>query len=575
MANNIELREINKLIKEKFFIPTYQRGYRWDTQQVNDILNDIYEFMDKGDIKNEEFYCLQPIVVKKRSDNYYDVIDGQQRLTTIMIIQKYLGKRTYNIEYESRPGSRDFLNNINQYAEEEYGDKNIDYYFMINAYQSIEKWFEEKVEEEEEYSLPDEFSTYIMKYCKVIWYEVDDGADAENIFTRLNIGKIPLTNAELIKALFLKKTNFESTTSPTYLRQLEIATEWDQIENTLQNDKIWYFINPQYEMSLETRIEYIFDIIAGNNYREGDYYTFYRFSELLELNNIFTIWDEIKEYFRTIIEWYNNQILFHLIGFITSSTIDVSVEELLSEYFNKEYKKDEFLGYIKSIIAKHFEGINIEELSYDYSSDQPIIRDILLLFNVITVMKKSSAYSRFPFDSYNKNHWSLEHIHAQNCEGIGNSKELWLAWIDEHLSSFKQFTDEKYKAVVEVLEEVDRDNITFEEFDNLFNNICLMIQDDYGIDLHDITNLALLDVSSNSSISNNFFDVKRKMIVNMDKNGDFIPVCTRNVFLKYYSEDVSQIHYWSGSDRKNYLDSINKMLGEFINNSEQGEEEDD
>ena len=44
MANTIDLREINKLIKEKFYIPTYQRGYRWDTQQVTDLLEDVYEF---------------------------------------------------------------------------------------------------------------------------------------------------------------------------------------------------------------------------------------------------------------------------------------------------------------------------------------------------------------------------------------------------------------------------------------------------------------------------------------------------------------------------------------------------
>ena len=82
--NKIELREINKLIRESFFIPTYQRGYRWDKQQVTELLNDLYEF--KGG--DNSFYCLQPIVVKKRQDGRFDVIDGQQRLTTIYIIQK-------------------------------------------------------------------------------------------------------------------------------------------------------------------------------------------------------------------------------------------------------------------------------------------------------------------------------------------------------------------------------------------------------------------------------------------------------------------------------------------------------
>ena len=117
MANNIELREINKLIKENFFIPTYQRGYRWDEKQVIELLNDVREFMHKGNIQAGEFYCLQPIVVKKRPDGKYDVIDGQQRLTTFLIIQKFLRKKTYHIEYASRANSAEFLNNITEYVE--------------------------------------------------------------------------------------------------------------------------------------------------------------------------------------------------------------------------------------------------------------------------------------------------------------------------------------------------------------------------------------------------------------------------------------------------------------------------
>lgn len=284
---------------------------------------------------------------------------------------------------------------------------------------------------------------------------------------------------------------------------------------------------------------------------------------------VFDIWDDIKKYFRIIMEWYNDQILFHLIGFITSSTNEITIENLIKEYFKNKYKKDEFIEYVKDIIKEHFDGVDIEELSYEYSLDKEIIRDVLLLFNVITVMKKSSAYSRFPFDSYNKNNWSLEHIHAQNSEGIGNSKDLWFAWIDEHIASFKQFSSEKYVEVVDILESIDRETITREIFETLFDDISTKIQDDYGIDLHNIDNLALLDINSNSSISNNFFDVKRRMIIDMDRKGEFIPVCTRNVFLKYYSKDPSQIHYWSASDRDDYLNAIKYTLKEYLPKEEE------
>lgn len=575
MANSIELREINKLIKEKFFIPTYQRGYRWDEQQVKDLLEDVYEFKGKANTQNGEFYCLQPIVVKKRADGRYDVIDGQQRLTTIMIIQQYLEKRTYSIEYASRKGSSDFLEHIAEYAMNDDADsdssKNIDFFFMANAFTTIKGWFESLIEENEEYSLPDEFNTYLLKYCKVIWYEVDDSADAESIFTRLNIGKIPLTNAELIKALFLRESNYETVGDAAYLRQLEIASEWDSIENTLQDDKVWYFINPKYKNALDTRIEYIFDVIAEKAPKDGENYTFYSFAERMESESIFDIWKEITDYYQIIMEWYNDQTLFHLIGFLTSSNVDITVSELIMEYFDYDYKKDEFVEYVKDQIRDYFSGISLDDLSYDVSSDWGYIRDVLLLFNVITVMEKSNAYSKFPFDSYNKDHWSLEHIHAQNTEGIGNSKDQWIAWIDEHLASFKQFPDERYKKIVQKLEEVDREKITFEAFDTLFTEIAYSIQDDYGIDLHRIDNLALLNQSANSSISNNFFDVKRLMIIKMDREGDFIPVCTRNVFLKYYSNGPSQIHYWSANDRADYLSAIRTKLEDYLMEEETDE----
>ena len=154
--------------------------------------------------------------------------------------------------------------------------------------------------------------------------------------------------------------------------------------------------------------------------------------------------------------------------------------------------------------------------------------------------------------------------HAQNAEGMGKSKELWLSWIDEHLKSFRQFHDKKYDRVIKELEEVDRDALTKEDFDILFNNICDMIKDDYGVDLHNIDNLALLVRKDNSSVSNNFFDVKRCMIIEKDRQGEFIPVCTRNVFLKYYSSDPSQIHYWSDSDRKDYLNAIKSVLAPYL-----------
>lgn len=92
--NKLDLLPINDLIKEKpfsFYIPSYQRGYRWTERQVTDLLDDICEFIKKDKTK-DEFYCLQPVVVKPNNDTW-EVIDGQQRLTTIYLLLKYFNNR--------------------------------------------------------------------------------------------------------------------------------------------------------------------------------------------------------------------------------------------------------------------------------------------------------------------------------------------------------------------------------------------------------------------------------------------------------------------------------------------------
>lgn len=574
MSNTIELREINKLINMSFHIPTYQRGYRWDERQVKDLLDDLYEFKSSANTNVGEFYCLQPIVVKK-NDEQYEVIDGQQRLTTIYIILKYLKmRRLFSIDYATREGSKAFLESIEEHLDDEESDTNIDFYFMRIAYTTVRDWFERKVEENEEYSLETEMTTYFLRHCQVIWYEVDDNADVESIFTRLNIGKIPLTNAELIKALLLRSSNYseEGTEDDkiNYLRRLEIANEWDQIENTLQDDKVWFFINPKKQT--EVRIEYLFDIAYLLERSSDEYAAFHETYRKLDLMNVEQVWQEIKDRFQLIMEWYHDQILYHLIGFLASSDqMQTMVSDLIFDYNTYKYTKSEFKKEVMQRVKNRIKKItNIGELDYD--TDDKEITTILLLFNVVTVMRKSNAYSRFPFDRYKKNQWTLEHIHAQQAEGILNSEETMLAWLDDHLQSFRTFigsdaSDERnirYQDVVKKLEEFDRKSITREKFSVLFEEISEIIESDYGIDLNNISNLALLERGINTSLSNSFFDVKRTKIVEKDRNGEFIPICTRNVFLKYYSEDASQIHYWNQADRDDYLQAIKSELSDFL-----------
>ena len=321
-------KTIGEILENKFFIPSYQRGYRWTERQVEDLLNDVWDFITKTGKKDNEWYCLQPVVVKK-TNNHYEVLDGQQRLTTIFLILKHLErfieseKKSFEIEYETRntesSNSKLFLQSIDLKSEKE-SKENIDYFHIFQAYQKIKEWFQTKANQGYN-SISSKFVTPFLESTKVIWYEVSSEKDAIEIFTRINMGKIPLTNAELIKALFLNSSNFpDSDTEEIRLRQLEIASEWDRMEYSLQNDEFWYFINNS-DNELPTRIEFLFNImknIDGVKNGNDQYSTFRFFSEKFKSKSkdeIDANWKEIKRIFQTIEEWFTDRELYHKIGF--------------------------------------------------------------------------------------------------------------------------------------------------------------------------------------------------------------------------------------------------------------------
>lgn len=101
MESRLFAQPIHELLGYHFFIPDYQRGYRWTGDQVRDLLNDVWDYTKQPGNK-ERFYCLQPVVVRPRvwkdgeqERQGWEVIDGQQRLTTIHIVLSYLGDELF------------------------------------------------------------------------------------------------------------------------------------------------------------------------------------------------------------------------------------------------------------------------------------------------------------------------------------------------------------------------------------------------------------------------------------------------------------------------------------------------
>ena len=305
-------------IEGNFFVPSYQRGYRWTEREVTRLLDDVYNLLDHENInslRNSKDYCLQPIVVKNLGENNFEVIDGQQRLTTIFIIYKFMNSETnFSLTYETRKKSADFLENMNFDLHEE----NIDFYFMANAYKKIENWFNEKIQSASTNlrTLRRRFENLFTENVKIIWYEVDAEEDSAALFTRLNIGKIPLTNAELVKAMFLSRSNKNIDAQ----KQQEIALQWDNLEKELHNDSLWYFLTNSAPENYQTRIDLILNLIADKKDSDRDEYaTFFHFDKMRAEKNLDEVWLDIRKNFLLLKDWRENHDLYHKIGYLIAS----------------------------------------------------------------------------------------------------------------------------------------------------------------------------------------------------------------------------------------------------------------
>lgn len=560
MNNILELKTVNELQEYNFYIPSYQRGYRWTTKEVLELLNDISNFTPRLVNDNTEertWYCLQPIVIKEREDSKYEVIDGQQRLTTIYLILHYLNQdfvenrrdQLFSLDYQTRDSSKDFLLNL----KEDTNEKNIDFYYISNAYQTISNWFNNK-------SINFDKGNFRSKFkfnSKVIWY-LSKESDSISIFTRINIGKIPLTNSELIKALFLNSSNFNKEDNKLRLRQLEIATEWDNIENSLQNNKFWYFLN-QNQISTN-RIEFIFNLMNDEPDDEDNYSTFRFFSKKFSSGNNLTLdnnWQEVKRYFQRFSEWFNERELYHKIGFLISVDA-VNIKKLYQE--SDKATKSEFKMYLDELIKYQFRSIDLAELQY---SDTKEVRKVLLLYNILTMLSTTKDNSYFPFDLYKNEKWDIEHITSIKDKIPEHNKGQWLS---DAITFIGKESDEE-KSLRERINLWDDDND--DEFRKLFEDIVAYFNSSLNVDddINSLSNLTLLDSSTNRSYKNAVFPFKRRIIIDRDRKGIFIPICTKNVFLKYFSEYPPKISFWSQEDRENYENDLFKVLNSYLGNN--------
>jgi hypothetical protein len=190
----------------KFNIPIYQRLYVWKEEQVKKLLEDTYNAFKKyenNDYNND--YYLGGVIVVKNGDRY-DLIDGQQRFTTLWLIAQQLQENLTpflkdRMHFSIREHANKFFSNLDITSEEVGELKNIK-----DALSTIKIFFEDKKEDKKEDKNSEKirFSNYLYKKLKLVFTVVPQDVDLNKLFETINSGGVQLQHHELLKAKMLK-----------------------------------------------------------------------------------------------------------------------------------------------------------------------------------------------------------------------------------------------------------------------------------------------------------------------------------------------------------------------------------
>ena len=427
---------------------------------------------------------------------------------------------------------------------------------------------------------------------KFVWYNAEpivpgipqtQSSDSEHddiaIFNRLNGGKIGLTNSELLKALFMLCIRTDKKYSGTCLVDEEsLVRKWDEMERKFQDDEFWDMLCPKGRI-YENRLDFLFDFIregdpratSTNSYR---YYYNAMKSMLMTANSTLLNekWDEIKRKFDVLCKWHENTTLHNYVGYLvefgkTASGILRKINE----------STDSAVTTVKQMVKDEV-NVGVELSALRYGNDNAKIRKILALLNVETSEKHGEKFS---FNKYRAYGYDIEHVNSQTDNAIVKPNER-LDWVREQaLASLNEDFESidpshpDYNTILSLKNEGERllglgETMRQRDFVLFRKNVndhymvgCNQYEKDW------IGNLTLLNSSINREYQNALFPQKLRTIKRNDQEGAFIPLCTKYLFLKYYSNikgrgSAFTMMRWRDEDQNDYYEALKRILGDFL-----------
>jgi uncharacterized protein with ParB-like and HNH nuclease domain len=576
--------------KTHFNIPHYQRGYKWEPSNVEKLLDDVNNF----EMADGKFYCLQNITIIS-DGKQFNVIDGQQRLTTLTIILSYLGNKLLVKdkvrfpENSIRKFTNKFINNIitnndvdfpNEDWEEfieQYPDYDLqDISHIYNVQNAISLWFKSKRDNKNKFE--ENFLEKLLNNVKIIVNEVDETTGEEKVFGNLNSKRVPLDGSDLIRAILITRVAREEGRKENDIknivyvneRRVKLGWELDQINNWWGREDVKNYFSKFTSIKSE---------LSGSDkklFDEVKYpinYLYLLFAEkkdgqtkltldLIEQhsNNAIALYKEILKLHYTLQDWFEDKEIYHYLGFlfnITEKQKKISFKNVWELWLSSKTRKD-FMLSLKKEIKKHFvidnEIFDYKDLRINWYVDKPseLIRTLILM-DVIYSVKTNQI--RLPYNCFTKHSNDVEHIFPQNPAELKDKKK-YVEFLDKYyseknevkfdLSKFsKKQDDEKY------IKSVD------DYIQNKTSNFAI----------NSIGNLVLLFNKLNKSISNSIYSTKRSRIIEFHNQGNFIQPHTFKVFVRDFN-DVNQLNkdyeYWTNDDIVKNSTYINQQVINFF-----------
>ena len=588
---NVDIDKDSNVCQESvtFIIPYLQRAYKWKEKQAKQMLEDFSEFLKQ----EKTYYCMQPLAVVKIGDNKYELLDGQQRLTTLLILWRILfesdEKTSYPYKFEYERDSSESNTLINRYSfitesdeikKGEYG--NIDEYYMSKVYGAIKLYFDnpnnKKTDEQKADNYKETFKKLLKgegKHILFLWYEVNE-EEKHTTFAHLNSGKIELTCSELIKAILLSDGNKESLDNNRLPDKSLVAAQYAEMEEAFNDDRLWYMLQTDEPLYNGSRMDLLFNMVLNINrkaYEADPKAAFYKvYARRADLSRF---WKDCRAYFVRIMDLYKNPYTYHYIGYLTYTEGNNKIDDWV-----KVYKESGLKGCIEQLKSKVRESISglgdLEKITYSDTS-KATLRKIFILHNIQTILihyetiKKANlglrfSYEQFPFELLYSQRWDIEHIASQTENPLTKIQDCkdWIASVRADYSEiFVQRPDLNNE--IDLFEKDSK----IEMFKQIYNEIVSSAEKNSPQNKDGLGNLVLLDSHTNRSYHNSLYKRKRKIILaasNIDNQNNeyqvtYIPRCTLNVFLKTYNTGLDVKHgEWTQDDYDKYLGDLKEKL---------------